>query len=348
MTMKTMNMTAFEKPVSWDDVATYVREQPGSRWLKFNRTALSIGALAVGLVAVGLLIMAIVQSSVQPYMTWIVLGVIATVGFLVALFGGRNEYARQIRLNWFAADNGLSYSPELSAPKESEGMIFTRGHSRRTTDALRANASSPLQFELGRHTYVVGSGKNRSRLRWRYLSITMERRLPHIVLDATSNNLGLFGIRLSNLPVMLADAQKLKLEGDFNEHFTLYAPVGYERDALYIFAPDLMALLIDSAKDFDAEIIDDTVFFYQRDGDGTSLQTGDKAFLEAAGKIIANVGEKIDRQTDYYADERVNNREANIVAPQGRRLKRGLSTAMIVVAVVYFVLSLLRLLFDNS
>ena len=37
--------------------------------------------------------------------------------------------------------------------------------------------------------------------------------------------------------------QVLSLEGDFDRYFTLYCPKEYERDALYVFTPDLMALL---------------------------------------------------------------------------------------------------------
>ncbi|GAA1220365.1 hypothetical protein GCM10009655_19930 [Rhodoglobus aureus] len=53
-----------------------------------------------------------------------------------------------------------------------------------------------------------------------------------MVLDARANN-QLFGF--SNLPKSFARDQVLKLEGDFNEHFTLYSPRHYERDALYVF-----------------------------------------------------------------------------------------------------------------
>ena len=83
--------------------------------------------------------------------------------------------------------------------------------------------------------------------------------LPNIVLDATGNN-G-FG---SNLPASFDKEQRLSLEGDFDQHFTLYCPAGYERDALYLFTPDIMARFIDNAAELDVEIVDDWMFLYTR------------------------------------------------------------------------------------
>ena len=56
--------------------------------------------------------------------------------------------------------------------------------------------------------------------------------------------------------------QRLSLEGDFDRHFSLYCPVGYERDALYLFTPDIMARFIDHAAALDVEIVDDWLFLY--------------------------------------------------------------------------------------
>ena len=82
--------------------------------------------------------------------------------------------------------------------------------------------------------------------------------LPHIVLDSTGNN-SVFG---SNLPVTFDADQLLGLEGDFDRHFSLYCPADYERDALYLFTPDIMARFIDNAAVLDVEIVDDWLFLY--------------------------------------------------------------------------------------
>src|SRR6478609_9747463 len=68
----------------------------------------------------------------------------------------------------------------------------------------------------------------------------------------------------SNLPASFQRAQRLSLEGDFDRHFTLYCPEGYEQDALYLFTPDIMARFIDHAAQLDVEIVDDWLFLYAR------------------------------------------------------------------------------------
>src|SRR5690606_7535742 len=106
---------------------------------------------------------------------------------------------------------------------------------------------------FGNLRYVTGSGKSRSVHQWGFLAVGLDRRLPHMVLDSRANNRML---GLSNLPAGFRRDQILSLEGDFDRYFTLYCPKEYERDALYVFTPDLMALLIDEAAPYDVEVVD--------------------------------------------------------------------------------------------
>jgi hypothetical protein len=126
--------------------------------------------------------------------------------------------------------------------------------------------------------------------------------------------------------------QTLSLEGDFNEHFTLYAPKEYERDALYIFTPDLMALLIDTVAQFDVEVIDDQLFVY-----GPEFHLVTEKAWERIFAIINNVGQKTISQTDYYADEKIGDRNTDVVADEGRRLRQGLSWQVVVFIVIFIV-----------
>ncbi|MDQ2698207.1 MAG: hypothetical protein M3Y46_05380, partial [Actinomycetota bacterium] len=63
-------------------------------------------------------------------------------------------------------------------------------------------------------------------------------------------------------------------------------------------------------------------------------------------RIVDTVGAKTVDRTDYYADERIGNRQVNIVAPQGARLRRGISWASIVIPIVvvavWFAMSWMR------
>ena len=221
----------------------------------------------------------------------------------------------------FAAANGLEFAQQGGHPHFG-GAVFEYLQSATTTDVFR-NAT----FEVGTITGRVGGSQTTESKGWTvttsydtssvktygYIAIKLERAVPQLVLDAKRNG--------SSIPMMIGGSQKLALEGDFQKHFTLYAPKGYERDALYIMTPDLMALLIDETGDFDVEVVDDMLFVYATE----PFDTRSAAVWERIGRIRDVVGAKAIRQTDYYADDRQAANAAAPIAEAGRRLKLGLS-----------------------
>ena len=187
----------------------------------------------------------------------VVAAVVGLVLFLtIRVVLGGNTWLRWLRLTRFAEANGLSFAPNAPGPGYP-GEIFGVGSSRRITEHLYRSEGRYL--DIGNYEYTTGSDRQRQVHRWGYLALRLDRTLPHMVLDATGNN-SIFG--LSNLPASFDRKQVLSLEGDFDRYFTLYCPSQYERDALYVFTPDLMALLIDETQHFDVEIIDDWLFAY--------------------------------------------------------------------------------------
>jgi hypothetical protein len=241
----------------------------------------------------------------------------------------------------FAAANGLSYTAEGPHPALG-GAVFEYLQDSGATDVFRGE-----KVEVGTITGRVGGSQTSQSGGWTvttsydmgsvksygYLAITLERAVPQLVLDSKRNG--------SSIPMMIGSEQKLALEGDFNKYFTLYAPKGYERDALYIMTPDLMALLIDETGDLDVEVVDDMLFVYST----VPFDTSSAAVWQRLGRIVDIVGAKAIRQTDYYSDDRQADRAANAVGEQGRRLKLGLfgsnsKTVFIVIAVaavIFFV-----------
>ena len=154
----------------------------------------------------------------------------------------------------------------------------------------------PRFVEFANYQYTTGSGKNRTTHRWGYVAIKLDVPLPHIVLDARSNN-GLFG---SNLPATFDKDQRLSLEGDFDQHFALYCPEGYERDALYLFTPDIMARFIDNAAALDVEIVDDWLFLYGK----REFSTLDPATWAWLFSVVAALLDKF-AQWARWRDERL-------------------------------------------
>lgn len=257
---------------------------------------------------------------------WVGILVYISVRMIRAVSGRWRTWAR---LDRFARANGLEYSPAAGDPGYP-GAIFSIGHSRHVADRIRSTGADGTSryFDFGNFRYTTGSGKNQSTRTWGFLAFRLDRRLPHMVLDSRANN-SLFG---TNLPAAFDKDQVLSLEGDFDRYFTLYCPREYERDALYVFTPDLMALLVDEAAPFDVEIVDDWMFVYSN----KPFRTGDAATYARLFRIMDTVGAKALRQTVRYADERVGDFAANIVAPQGARLKRTVSVWAILIGIAIF------------
>ncbi|GAA3596599.1 hypothetical protein GCM10022198_20670 [Klugiella xanthotipulae] len=231
-----------------------------------------------------------------------------------------------MRLFSFARDNRFQFTPRTENPLYP-GMIFNLGHGRASCDRVHSLPGQRF-FDIGRMTYRTSNGKSDVTHTWGYLAFQLDRRLPHIVLDSLSNN-----PLWSNLPDAFNRDQRLSLEGDFDRYFTLYCPREYERDALYILTPDVMALLIDHAAPFDVEIVDDLVFVYSA---APFDHNGMNAFVRM-WQVLDTVGAKTLRQTHRYADERVPDRSLNVVAPPGRRLRRSYLPALIVGGIVLLV-----------
>lgn len=258
----------------------------------------------------------------------------------IARHAYRKLVANRLRLMAFARDNQLVYVEELEKPTYP-GVIFQTGSQRRIYDQFLGEANG--EFEIGNYEYTVQHGKSSTTYRYGYIRIALERHVAHMLLDGKANNTTVFNASFSNLPITMARDQTLELEGDFNEHFTLYAPKEYERDAYYIFTPDLMALLIDEAGKFDVEVIDDQLFVY-----GKEFNFYDTATWQRIMAIIMTVGAKTISQTDYYADERVGNRTIDVVAEGGRRLRRGIPWSVVAVAAFGLIMAGAQLLVHGT
>ncbi|MBC7746697.1 hypothetical protein H7Y40_01805 [Pedobacter sp.] len=266
--------------------------------------------------------------SVSSMLWFIAAVIIASAGFMYAIF---TTARKRIRMSRFAQVNGFVFLQNIDNPQHA-GIIFHEGDSRKIEAGFIMKSQAGKEVELGEYSYMMGSGKNRHSVHYGYVRIELARQLPHLVLDARSNNL--FG-RLSNLPDSFSRSQRLELEGDFNSYFDLYVPGAYERDALYIMTPDIMAALIDGAKAYDMEIIDSQLFIYST----VPFQLHQQTALQKLFTLTATIGKELNEQVDFYADERVGDRSVNIIAAPGRRLKKGfnwITIIIIVFVVLYF------------
>lgn len=276
---------------------------------------------------------------------------------LMLVISARRGKETRYRLARFAAANAMSFVPTIVEPK-LPGLLFHRGHSRVATNLVRGER--PRFVEFGNYRYTTGSGKNKSTHSWGYVAIHLDAPLPHIVLDALGNN----ALGLSNLPAAFDRDQRLSLEGDFDRHYALYCPAGYERDALYLFTPDIMARFLDNAAQLDVEIVDDWLFLYTR----RPVSTTDPGTWAWTFSVVSALMDKL-AQWGRWRDDRLGAPEVaptpgqataapvsptaaplpfgngafvrppKGVAEPGRRLKRGFSWATVaVIGIVIFFL----------
>lgn len=322
-----LDYASLSLPVTAADVLAYKKAQSPQNTSKKNSLFFVVLFVFVGLAVLPLIIEAVglfssggIEAIMPPIMlaAVIVLVVAAVIAYL------RYDERRRAKLYRFALLNQLLYE-ENSAYTSYKGMIFDEGHSRVIKQLLRfADAS-----EIGNYQYETGSGRNRSTHTYGYVKIPLTRNLPHMVLDGKANNL--LGI-ITGMTDSFDRSQKLSLEGDFDKHFTLYAPKQYERDALYVFTPDVMAILIDEGKRYDMEIVDDELFIYSNAG----FNLVSEAQLTSLVRIVETIGGELRSQTRRYADEKVlDAREANVVAQEGRRLNKGVNLlAFVVIGII--------------
>ena len=235
----------------------------------------------------------------------------------------------------FAHANGLTYEATAKPPalgpslweQVSNGTVRNKitGNGWEAGHITGGNNTASRTEQVGRWKVTTSASVNaptRS-INLGYLAITLPRRLPHMLLDARSNARGLSS-SLLNTP---REGQHLALEGDFDTHFRLYVPAGYERDALYVFTPDFMALLIDESGDLDVEIRDDRLIVYKPGG----FALTDPATWQRFAHILDTIGAKAWDRTDMYIDDRADAPALDFAGPStrevaasGRRLRRGL------------------------
>jgi hypothetical protein len=294
--------------------------------LVFTLLVCGFMVLVFGGVIGGMVLTSFTSGNPLPGLFSLVLGaaiVVLCVVIVRAAFRSTGRWARWARIDAFAQANGLVFSPSDTAVG-LPGLIFGLGSDRRLVEHVHSPGG---RIDMGGYTYTTGSGKSRTTHRWSYLAIRLDRRLPNMVLDSRENN-RLLG---SNLPIAFARDQVLHLEGDFDKYFTLYCPKDYETDALYVFTPDLMALLIDEAAPFDVEIVDDWFLAYA----STPLDMSKPETYGRLFRIVDTVGAKTLDQTERYRDDRVPDAiAANVVAPQGARLRHGVSIGAVIGVVV--------------
>jgi hypothetical protein len=229
---------------------------------------------------------------------------------------GRTRPREHWALARFADDNGLVYVPgprsgTMRAWWSITGHTVARAMTRENADGRTVEwADYEIRNATRRFTYPPVGG---------WIKIGLRRPLPHIIVRATRR--GTLAFAVAAVP---DSGQRLSLEGDFDEHFDLYCPEGYEADALYLFTPDVMAQAIDAAGGWDIEIVDDLLLLVHP-RDVVTTDPARWAEVMCTADAFATKLEQWERwrETQLRDDPAVEEARLDMaqVAPAGRRLR---------------------------
>jgi hypothetical protein len=234
------------------------------------------------------------------FVALLLIGAVILVWFYVRVTARRGTPTRHYRLTRFAAENGMTYRPgpasgaHITPWLERGRLVLTR--------IVRPVSRRPVVY--ANYELKTGTTGNQNTQFGGLCAIRLSTHLPHILLQARTG-------RALTAAMVPARAQRLSLEGEFDEHFTLYCPAEYERDALYIFTPDVMARLIDRVNGFDVEIIDDWLFFVT----SRDLVTLDPTVWDGLLSATMAVGDKIERW-ERWRDGRLAAAPSEAAAPR--------------------------------
>lgn len=264
--------------------------------------------------------------------------IVALWGSILLWIGGLimvtmpSDARRAIAIRGFADERGLNFSRFGLAPPRL-GIFFAGGQLAPLPKRLRPSfgraagqndgaqplfqaqfalwqghdASAP-ELQLAVASYTGGKSDPKGpRHSFRYLTVPLSRDLPHLMVDSLRNG---------SLRSLLPGTERMSLEGDFDRHFAVYAPSGYERDALELLTPDVMACLIDYGRHWDVEVIEDRLIVASSRVRGRS----DRDEVTALLRFSEIFGAELGHQAQHYSDPR-SHRPRSQVAPAGRRLK---------------------------
>lgn len=239
------------------------------------------------------------------------------------------------KMNAFSKDNSQYFKKFAEiTPSQKKGILFRDVDASHLLVAREFTGEIHLPFILGNFWFVRRSVG--------YIRFTLPRRLPNMVLDAKANN----KMFKSSLPAYIQKDQVMSLEGDFSKYYTVYVPKKYERDALYIFTPDIMELLIETGAQYDVEIVDDSLYVYSN----KRFRFDSVEFMKEIIWLIEALSEKFSRRVDAYSDSRIGDSALNIVTNHARTLYQrtgilksfqlmddGYKSVLIGVAIVIFI-----------
>jgi len=202
---------------------------------------------------------------------------------IVAVYSFFYKNAQHIFMEQIAEKLKYGYS-RIGNLDELTGNLFRIGHSQRMEDVISGKYQN-LPIRIFNYYFSIGYGKYRRNYQHTVFEIKLDTLLPNIVLLRKQRFLSF----LNNVDIkpLIGSKEKISLEGNFDNYFSLYVPEDFEIEALQIFTPDIMADFIDKFQALNMEILGDKMYVYF----GQTITT--KKELLSAYDFIADFSTKL-------------------------------------------------------
>lgn len=226
----------------------------------------------------------------------------------------RQEIRRIAGMRIFAEANDMESFYNHYLKDTYPGSLFNDGHSRYIAMAFRTKGQDET-LEVGNYRYVIGHGRGARTHIFTYMMIQLDKEVPHIFIDSKDNNRNRLFYR--NHAGDYAKSQKLSFEGDFDTHFSVLVPDDYGRDAKYILTPDVLHALIEYGKEYDFELMGNTLIMFKHG----FADLSDAKTLETMLSKATRFASEFRKQTKYYVDERAAQGEVQSIGEKGQKLR---------------------------
>ena len=262
-----IDYSALQRKVTNDEIASYKKQIHYKPWLYSIGTASSReivwALLAFFIFSPTLAIATYTMFEVvnpNPMNAWIAF-MAAVLSFLginyrVGLREIHKQLEKSFRKERFITENHIQEHSERQSITDKN---FSFGI-KQVYDMCVYRFDNNPNIEFGTYSFDIGISEYNMSFSWSYACVHLKKTYPRMLLDSVYNNTAI----ISNLPLLLGTLSKVQLEGNFSDYFHLYTSPGAEREAFYVFSPDIMQLLIDSASSYDFDICGDRLYIYHK------------------------------------------------------------------------------------
>lgn len=148
----------------------------------------------------------------------------------------------------FASENGFTYQ-KIADHRAEKGIMFKQGSSRAMYNVVQG-VHGDLPVTFFQYQFTIGSGKNKETYEYTAFEFKTGGTFPNLFLNYKKDKHRVIG------------GKRLALPNGLSELYELSVPEQYEIEALQIFTPDVLELLLELGLTADIELCDGEVLIF--------------------------------------------------------------------------------------